>query len=280
MELLSLFESNHMISEKGWLEYEDIPKSQIERWNQLFNNKVSHPATVVVPNRLSSKEFSTILLGNTILIELVESVLDQINASIWLSSLFILTDTQGNCLSLYCDENLLDRLEEENIGPATSFAMQNAGINAISMAMELKNTTFLHGNKHTLEIFFDWNSICKPIICGGQIIGYLDISFSMQDNYKPGILVLEQVVNRIEEKYVDISPDMKQQIIYQRFGLYGLAPREKEVCYLWLQNKSALCIAETLGITEGTVRNLIKNIYRKAEVNDKGQLFIKFIGIL
>jgi transcriptional regulator of acetoin/glycerol metabolism len=277
MELLAFFDSNHVVSEKEWLDFGDISFSQIERWNRSFTIKNTHPTEMLVPTRLSSKAFSTILMGNRILIDLVESELDQIKACTWLSTLFVLTDAQGSSLSFYCADNLMDRLEEVNVGPGTSFAMQHAGINAISLAMELKKTAVLKGKEHTLELFSEWNCICQPIICGGEIVGFLDMSFSVEENYKLGIPLLKQIVSRIEEKYVELSPDMKQQVVYQRFDLYGLAAREKEVGYLWLQNKSVLCIAGCLGITEGTVRNVIKRIYKKTKVNDKGQYYRKFL---
>jgi DNA-binding CsgD family transcriptional regulator len=99
------------------------------------------------------------------------------------------------------------------------------------------------------------------------------------NNYKLEMPLLESIYYRFEEKYKQQTPNIKKEIVvYQRFETYGLTPREEEIGYLWLQNKSALYIAETLGITEGTVRTVIKNVYRKTQVNDKGQYYQKFLA--
>ncbi|MNR53500.1 Transcriptional regulatory protein DegU [compost metagenome] len=52
---------------------------------------------------------------------------------------------------------------------------------------------------------------------------------------------------------------------------FKLTAREKEVASLWLSGKSALHISNTLGISEGSVRNVVKSIYIKMNVNDRSQ---------
>ncbi|RAP74550.1 hypothetical protein DL346_21035 [Paenibacillus montanisoli] len=44
-------------------------------------------------------------------------------------------------------------------------------------------------------------------------------------------------------------------------------------------NYSALRIANEMGITEGTVRNLIKRIYAKTKISDKGQFITTFVHL-
>ncbi|MNY72210.1 Bacterial regulatory protein, luxR family [compost metagenome] len=63
----------------------------------------------------------------------------------------------------------------------------------------------------------------------------------------------------------------------QQFQMYNLTPREREVAYAWLNNQSVLKIANKMGITEGTVRNMLKKVYAKTKVGDKGQYFRKFM---
>jgi DNA-binding CsgD family transcriptional regulator len=64
----------------------------------------------------------------------------------------------------------------------------------------------------------------------------------------------------------------------RRFGEYGLSPREREIAYFWALNMGGLQIAARLGIAESTVRSVIKNIYRKTGVSDKGQFMRKFLA--
>ncbi|WP_420849594.1 helix-turn-helix transcriptional regulator [Paenibacillus montanisoli] len=65
----------------------------------------------------------------------------------------------------------------------------------------------------------------------------------------------------------------------QAFDKYGLSNREKQAAYGWLMNYSALRIANEMGITEGTVRNLIKRIYAKTKISDKGQFITTFVHL-
>ncbi len=53
---------------------------------------------------------------------------------------------------------------------------------------------------------------------------------------------------------------------------HGLTPREKEVAALIMQGRSKSYIAETLFISENTVKYHSKNLYRKIGINSKGEL--------
>ncbi|OMD88641.1 hypothetical protein BSK49_14405 [Paenibacillus odorifer] len=71
---------------------------------------------------------------------------------------------------------------------------------------------------------------------------------------------------------------MRKQDLEARFQEYRLTARERErereVAHLWLSEKGALHISGELGISEGTVRNIVKNIYTKLRVNERKQ-FVK-----
>ncbi len=47
--------------------------------------------------------------------------------------------------------------------------------------------------------------------------------------------------------------------------------------YGWLMNYSVLRIASEMGIAEGTVRSLIKKVYAKTKISNKGQ-FMRVFG--
>jgi DNA-binding CsgD family transcriptional regulator len=72
------------------------------------------------------------------------------------------------------------------------------------------------------------------------------------------------------------SSDLRKQDLEARFQEYRLTAREREreVAHLWLSEKGALHISGELGISEGTVRNIVKNIYTKLRVNERKQ-FVK-----
>ena len=56
-----------------------------------------------------------------------------------------------------------------------------------------------------------------------------------------------------------------------------LTDREKEVFLLLVKNYSTLDIAETLGISEKTVRNHISNAMQKLEVKGRAQAVVELL---
>ena len=61
------------------------------------------------------------------------------------------------------------------------------------------------------------------------------------------------------------NPILKLEIVDKQFQMYKLTPREREVAYAWLSNQSALQISNNMGISEGTVRNMLKKVYAKTK---------------
>jgi DNA-binding CsgD family transcriptional regulator len=172
-------------------------------------------------------------------------------------------------------QELVEPLDQKyNVGAGSLFTIGNAGMNAISVAIELKDWVFLSGAEHDLQLFKQWNCFCSPVRQHGEIIGYIDMSFSVRDDH---FLMASLFTNTLQGMEAELETSDQRALVCERFQIYRLSPREKEVGYMWLNNYSALRIASELGITEGTVRNVIKKIYRKTEVCDKGQFMRKFI---
>ena len=67
---------------------------------------------------------------------------------------------------------------------------------------------------------------------------------------------------------------------FRNFGLSALTPREQEITKLLLKGFSAKSIARILGISPGTVRNHMKQVYSKLEVNSQVELFGLFFETL
>jgi DNA-binding CsgD family transcriptional regulator len=67
---------------------------------------------------------------------------------------------------------------------------------------------------------------------------------------------------------------------FWNFGVSTLTPREQEITKLLLKGFSAKSTARTLGIFPGTVRNHMKQIYSKMEVNSQVELFGLFFETL
>ena len=69
---------------------------------------------------------------------------------------------------------------------------------------------------------------------------------------------------------------------FRNFGASALTPREQEITKLLLKGFSAKSIACNLGISSGTVRNHMKQVYSKLEVNSQVELvglFFEMLGV-
>ena len=56
-----------------------------------------------------------------------------------------------------------------------------------------------------------------------------------------------------------------------------LSPREREVLTRLLRSYNPQQVAETLDISVNTVRNHLKNVYRKLGVHSREELFSQFV---
>ncbi len=67
------------------------------------------------------------------------------------------------------------------------------------------------------------------------------------------------------------------ELAFERFGVDVLSAREQMVVQLILRGHSALSIARSLSIAEGTVKNHRKSIYAKLNISSQQELFSQFI---
>jgi DNA-binding NarL/FixJ family response regulator len=72
-----------------------------------------------------------------------------------------------------------------------------------------------------------------------------------------------------QEIEADLKPSLPEEVFPE------LTPREREVLELIAQGASNSQIAETLVITDKTVRNHITSIFSKLQVADRAQAIIK-----
>lgn len=108
----------------------------------------------------------------------------------------------------------------------------------------------------------------------GEIQGYIDISFYKGQQIELAIPLIQQIAENVSCKWMLSNPELQLLKLEMSFDEYSLTGREKDVAQMWLSEKSALFISNGLGISEGTVRNVIKSIYNKMKVTDRWQ-FIK-----
>ncbi|MDO4318701.1 MAG: response regulator transcription factor [Lachnospiraceae bacterium] len=125
-----------------------------------------------------------------------------------------------------------------------------------------------------LTTFYDDHNITRAIASGAD--GYL-----LKDSGKDAIL---GAIAQIMEGRNVIDGKVMQRLALFMGGrtndsfLQGMTEREKEICTLLAQGLTNRQIAETLYISEGTVKNYISAIYDKTGIHDRAKLIVAMKG--
>ncbi|KRE86414.1 hypothetical protein ASG89_10395 [Paenibacillus sp. Soil766] len=261
---------------KTWIHSNDLPRSEINKLQELVADFGVDTSTSTLPYNLDAKRIVVCKDYEM----LIREEMRAISHAISFTHFFILTNSEGTAIHIEGAEPILHALERFQVVPGCSFALQTAGINGVSLAMQTGSSAVVEGTDHSLEIFSDWTCICHPIRVNDQVIGYLDLSMKKGVEVSLACVLVERIVKEGLNKYKQFNPEIKREIVDKQFQMYKLTPREREVAYGWLSNQSALRIANNMGITEGTVRNMLKKVYAKTKIGDKGQFFRKFMGLM
>ncbi len=128
-----------------------------------------------------------------------------------------------------------------------------------------------------LTTYYDEKNIISAVFNGAD--GYILKSAGRESiinavrNTMTGQSVLDGKVMSTLHSYVEQAVNDKEYAKYKELEhqilLNGLTSREKEICQLVGEGKSNLEIAETLHLTEGTVKNYLSHIYSKMDLRDR-----------
>ncbi|MCL6601817.1 MAG: LuxR C-terminal-related transcriptional regulator [Paenibacillus sp.] len=195
-----------------------------------------------------------------------------------LSFVVFLTDEDGYILDLVCSSSDMEEdMNKAGLGTGVCLSKGNSGLNAVSLAMEMDCIGVVRGEEHSDITFKDWNCVCAPLYLDGTVRGYVDISFNRGQQIEFAIPFIQQIAENVTHKWMNRDSEVQQSRLEASFHDYKLTAREKDVAHLWLQEKSALHISSMLGISEGTVRNMVKSIYTKMNVNERRQFSKKLV---
>lgn len=273
---MNLFDQKVSASASQWLSIDHICPSKLEDW------KKEARSSGVLPDlpKLSAPADNLQKMKATIAYRsLINEIRNLVEPLIEISStpmLYLFTDKNGIVLDYFGSSEIMDGLHRINLRAGASFHLTEAGINAISLSMLQKDRVYLRGEKHCLRMFHGWTCICSPVRQNGQIVGYIDFSFSVRESCSHAMILLSRTVAELEQRMQ--SREARNEQLERYMDDLKLAPREKEVAKLWLENRSVLYIASKFNITEGTVRNVIKKVYRKVGVQDKGDFYRKLLA--
>lgn len=130
-----------------------------------------------------------------------------------------------------------------------------------------------------LTTFYDDKYITQAIANGAD--GYL-----LKDSGKDAILgAIKQIQggqnvidSKVMQRLAFIMSGKKEQDTIDTALLDDLTEREKEICSLLIKGLTNRQIADTLYISEGTVKNYISCIYDKTGIHDRAQLIVAVKG--
>lgn len=128
-----------------------------------------------------------------------------------------------------------------------------------------------------LTTFYDDNNITRAIANGAD--GYL-----LKDSGKDAILgAISQIMSGrtvIDNKVMQrLAALMSGGTVSSNTSLLDvLTDREKEICTMLAEGLTNKQIAETLYISEGTVKNYISSIYDKTGIHDRAKLIVAMKG--
>lgn len=126
-----------------------------------------------------------------------------------------------------------------------------------------------------LTTFYDDKSITQAI--GGGADGYL-----LKDSGKDAILgAIKQIINGmdvIDKKVMERLSALMSGKSKDITLMDGMTNREEEICTLLAKGLTNRQIADTLFISEGTVKNYISSIYEKTGIHDRAKLIVTIKG--
>lgn len=272
---------NNQIVERhecGWVvRYSEIDASVKDEWERERALFGVDPFAERLSCRISDIELAHRLYRNEHLIACVKEEIETIPAYFAKKHVFLLTDVEGVLLIHSGDASCMAELSGMGIANGTSFAFPYAGVNAISAAMKLGLQAAIIEQEHDLHLFSDWLCVCIPVRQQQRIAGYLDISMHKNEDLCMAAAFLRNIVDHIETKLNTIEDDRKLTSAQFKLQHFGLSPREIEVAMRLLDNQSIQQIAREIFLSEGTVRNYTKAIYRKTNTRGKTELIVKML---
>ena len=120
-----------------------------------------------------------------------------------------------------------------------------------------------------LSVYTDNDRIFKALCAGA--VGYLEKDTPLQD--------IVDAIHVIHKGGSVMSPAIARKVVEyfapRRTYKEPLTAKEQQVVAAMVDGLSYKMIADRLGVTLETVRQHIKNIYRKLQVNSKGEVIVK-----
>ncbi|WP_281884984.1 LuxR C-terminal-related transcriptional regulator [Paenibacillus sp. YYML68] len=270
--MLNPFEVTDVLA-KTWVTLMDVDINIINSWKSTFFSRGFNQHSFKLKKRVVLNSMDEIQK----LIDIVKDELKNVAKNISIPHVFFLTNHHGVVYDLSAPSHVIQSLESYNIGVGTSFSLEAAGINAVSVAMKLKDKSIVQGIEHSMDIFKSWSCICFPIRNQQDIVGYLDLSFHNENDVAFAGALMERIVHNIELKLIEASESESNVRFEENCDKYKLTNKEKQVAHYWICGETQSEIASLLGISKETVKSHLRNISKKVDAHNKITFLKKFV---
>jgi DNA-binding NarL/FixJ family response regulator len=185
-----------------------------------------------------------------------------------LTALFEQQDNMLCMLAVQSAELFLKKAPEK---PCPDIVLSDIGLPGMDgiEAIPLIKRQFPQAAIIMLSVYTDNDRIFKALCAGA--VGYLEKDTPLQDIvdaiqviYKGGSVMSPAIARKVVEYFAP-----------RRTYKEPLTAKEQQVIAAMVDGLSYKMIADRLGVTLETVRQHIKNIYRKLQVNSKGEVIVK-----
>jgi DNA-binding CsgD family transcriptional regulator len=273
---MMLFNNPSSTASRSWIGLRDVELRMRKEWEWRFRCSGVPTDTNKFIRRIVGKSFMQRLEKHRLLMDLVSLEINACLSNFVKRHVFAYIDADEVILDFYGTETITRMLNKYNV-QGVSCSMEDVGLSAVSIAKQTARTAVVVGAEHSLQLLSEIMSVCVPIHVDGKIASYLCLVLGVNEDVEFAVALTEQLVKQIENKIHRGAAAPSAQQIESHFDKYGLSLREKEVASRWLHNQTTVQISSTLYITEGTVRNMIKKIYKKTNVKGRAQFISKFL---
>lgn len=163
-------------SKRNWTELDDLSETTLHSWMRLISDSDISAETEQLPVRIPHSETDTVVVHYRLFLDNVRQELALFAEELCVPYVFTVTDVNGMVLDQFGTRFSMQKMHDSAIGIGSSFAMEHAGINAVSAAMQLEETVFIRGGEHTIGALQEWSCICVPVHLRGKVYAYIKLS--------------------------------------------------------------------------------------------------------
>lgn len=206
------------------------------------------------------------IVPNRILIHVFKDCISNIKDHLSGTYLFLLADQEGKLLAMDYSRNLEGVVRASPICLGMVFSSDNWGVNAISEAIARGCPVYLPPEDHESPLFNNWHCFSVPLIVGGEIVGYLDVSTINADMKSELIAIAKLIPADMLTSYQILLADHTAE---QHPN--PLSGRQLKVLKLIAQGLTGRAIASRLNIKECTVNHHKRVIFEKLGVQSSSE---------